>query len=141
VATVLGYVAGRPAGALAGVRFGASAHLLYAASTPASRALPVGDLMHWTWICWARAAGCRVLDLGSTCTDVPPSPTHANYGIYRFKAELGARFCLYAGYYDRVYAPAAYHAGRWLERRALRNLRRVAIGVQHVMRALPRRAA
>src|SRR5438067_3545056 len=108
VATVLGYVNGELAGAALGVRFADTAHLIYAALTSAARSLPVGDVMHWEWMRWARAGGCRVLDLGSSCTDIPPSPAHPNYGIYRFKAELGARFCLYAGYYDRVYSPAVY---------------------------------
>ena len=58
--------------------------------------------------------------------------------IYRFKAELGAKFRLYAGYYDRVYAPVAYHVGRWLERWTLRNARWIAIRTQNVLRAMPR---
>jgi len=138
VATVLGRINGELAGAAVGVHFGGTAHLLYAATAAAARSLPVGDLMHWEWMRWARAAGCRVLDLGSSCTDIPPSPTHPNYGIYRFKTELGAKFCLYAGYYDRVYSPAAYHVGRWLERWSLRNARRIAIRAQNVLRAMPR---
>ena len=138
IATALGRVNGQLAGALVGVRFGGTAHLLYAITTPAARSAPVGDLMHWEWIRWARAAGSRVLDLGSSCTGIPPSPTHPNYGIYRFKTELGAKFCLYAGYYDRVYAPATYHVARWLEGWALRNARRCAVRLQRVLRAVPR---
>jgi peptidoglycan pentaglycine glycine transferase (the first glycine) len=138
VATVLGRINGELAGAALGVRFAGTAHLLYAATSPAARALPVGDLMHWEWMRWARAGGCRVLDLGSSCTDIPPSPTHPNYGIYRFKAELGARFYLYAGYYDRVYSPVTYYVARRLERWTLRHGRRCAAAVQGVLRALPR---
>src|SRR5438477_10436915 len=138
IATALGRVNGQLAGALVGVRFGGTAHLLYAITTPAARSAPVGDLMHWEWIRWARAAGSRVLDLGSSCTGIPPAPTHPNYGIYRFKTELGAKFCLYAGYYDRVYAPAPYHVARWLEGWALRNARRCAVRLQSVLRAVPR---
>ena len=138
VATVLGSVNGELAGAALGVRFGGTAHLIYAALTPAARSLPVGDLMHWEWIRWAREGGCRVLDLGSSCTDIPPSPTHPNYGIYRFKTELGARLCLYAGYYDRVYSTAAYHVARRLERWTLRHGRRCAAAMQTAWRAVPR---
>ena len=138
VATVLGHVNGVLAGAALGVRFAGTAHLIYAALTPAARSLPVGDVMHWEWIRWARAGGCRVLDLGSSCTDVPPSPTHPNYGIYRFKTELGAVLCLYAGYYDRVYGPAVYTVARGLERATLRYGRRWAAAVQGVLRAVPR---
>jgi len=138
VATVLGRVNGELAGAALGVRFAGTAHLIYAALTPAARSAPVGDVMHWEWMRWARAGGCRVLDLGSSCTDIPPSPTHPNYGIYRFKAELGATFCLYAGYYDRVYSPAVYAVARGLERVTLRHGRRWAAVVQNVRRAVPR---
>jgi hypothetical protein len=138
VATVIGRVNGELAGAALGVRFGGTAHLIYAALTPAARSVPVGDLMHWEWIRWAREGGCRVLDLGSSCTDIPPSPTHPNYGIYRFKTELGARLCLYAGYYDRVYCTAAYHVARRLERWTLRYGRRCAAAMQTAWRAVPR---
>jgi lipid II:glycine glycyltransferase (peptidoglycan interpeptide bridge formation enzyme) len=141
VATVLGRVNGELAGAALGVRFAHTAYLIYAALTPAARSLPVGDVMHWEWIRWARAGGCRLLDLGSSCTDIPPSPTHRNYGIYRFKAELGATFCLYAGYYDRVYSPAVYAAARGLERMTLRYGRRWAAAAQSVRRAVPRWAS
>ena len=79
-----------------------------------------------------------MLDLGSSCTDIPPSPTHQNYGIYRFKTELGARLCLYAGYYDRVYSTAAYHVARRLERWTLRHGRRCAAAMQTAWRAVPR---
>jgi lipid II:glycine glycyltransferase (peptidoglycan interpeptide bridge formation enzyme) len=138
VATVIGRVKGELAGAALGVRFGGTAHLIYATLTPAARSLPVGDLMHWEWMRWARDGGCRVVDLGSSCTDIPPSPTHPNYGIYRFKTELGARLCLYAGYYDRVYSTAAYHVARRLERWTLRYGRRCAAAAQNAWRAVPR---
>jgi peptidoglycan pentaglycine glycine transferase (the first glycine) len=138
VATVLGRVGGDVVGAALGIRFGATAHLLYAAVSPAARSLPVGDLMHWEWMRWARDGACRVLDLGSSCTGIPPSPTHPNYGIYRFKAELGATFCLYAGYYDRVYSPVTYGVARWLEGWSLRHGRRYAAAIQRAVRSLPR---
>jgi hypothetical protein len=63
---------------------------------------------------------------------------HPNYGIYRFKTELGARLCLYAGYYDRVYSTAAYHVARRLERWTLRYGRRCAAAVQTAWHAVPR---
>lgn len=141
VATVLGRINGELAGAALGVRFGGTAHLIYAAVRPSARSLPVGDLMHWAWMRWARDGGCRVLDLGSSCTDVPPSPTHPNYGIYRFKAELGARFSLYAGYYDRVYSAATYFVARRVERLTLRYGRRCAAMLQNLKSAVPRWAA
>ena len=67
---------------------------------------------------WARDGGCLELDLGSSCTDVPPTETHPHYGIYRFKSELGARLILCVGYHDRVFAPLRYRIARLLEARA-----------------------
>jgi len=120
LAILRGSVRGELASMLVGLRFGPQAHTLYAASTPAARQAPVGDLLHWELMRWARAAGCRELDLGSSCTDVPPTTTHANYGIYRFKCELGAHLTLCAGYYDHVFAATRYRVARRLELAALR---------------------
>jgi lipid II:glycine glycyltransferase (peptidoglycan interpeptide bridge formation enzyme) len=131
---VLGRVRGEIVGAALGLRFGAGACLMYAVTTPAARSLPVGDLMHWQWIRWARAAGCRTIDFGATCTGIPPVPSHPNYGIYRFKTELGARLTMTTGYYDTVYAPLRYRAARALERRLLPQARRAAIAVQRALR-------
>lgn len=125
LAIVQGFVRGELASMLVGLRFGPVAHTLYAASTPAAWRAPVGDLLHWELMRWARAAGCRELDLGSSCTDVPPTVTHANYGIYRFKWELGARLTLCAGYYDHVFAAMRYRVARQLELGALRVGHRV----------------
>jgi lipid II:glycine glycyltransferase (peptidoglycan interpeptide bridge formation enzyme) len=119
LAIVSGHVRGELAAMLVGVRFGPVAHTLYAASTPAARHAPVGDLLHWELMHWARAGGCRELDLGSSCTDVPPTPAHPNFGIYRFKFELGARLTLCAGYHDHVFESFRYRLARQLERRAL----------------------
>jgi lipid II:glycine glycyltransferase (peptidoglycan interpeptide bridge formation enzyme) len=119
LAVIGGRLHGELAGMLIGVRFGPVAHTIYTATTPAGRRTPVGDLLHWELMRWARDGGCRELDLGSSCTDVPPTETHPNYGIYRFKHELGARFVLCAPYHDRVFRPLRYRLVRQLERRAL----------------------
>jgi lipid II:glycine glycyltransferase (peptidoglycan interpeptide bridge formation enzyme) len=116
---VSGRIGGELAAMLIGVRFGPVAHTAYAASTAAARRTPVGDLLHWELMRWARDAGCRELDLGSSCTDVPPTETHPNYGIYRFKHELGARFMLCAAYHDHVFRPLRYRLVRQMERHAL----------------------
>ncbi len=133
LAIVRGFVRGELVSMLVGLRFGPVAHTLYAASTAAARQAPVGDLLHWELMRWARAAGCRELDLGSSCTDVPPTATHPNYGIYRFKCELGARLTLCAGYYDHVFAAVRYRVARRLELGALhigqRALRRWGLGL------------
>jgi lipid II:glycine glycyltransferase (peptidoglycan interpeptide bridge formation enzyme) len=119
LAVVSGHVGGELAGMLVGLRFGPMAHTLYAASTPAAHRTPVGDLLHWALMRWARDAGCRELDLGSSCTAIPPTETHPNYGIYRFKYELGARLTLCAPYHDRVLAGLRYRLARQLEIRVL----------------------
>jgi hypothetical protein len=132
LAIVRGFVHGELASVLIGVRFGPVAHTFYAASTPRARQAPVGDLLHWELIRWARAGGCQVLDLGSSCTDLPPTPTHPNHGIYRFKCELGATLTLSPEYHDHVFAPLRYRLTRGLELAALRvgydGLRRWRLG-------------
>lgn len=135
LAVVSGHVKGELAAMLVGLRFGPTAHTLYLATTPAAQHAPVGDLLHWELMCWARDGGCTALDLGSSCTDVPPTEAHPNYGIYRFKSELGARLLLSVGYHDRVFAPLRYRVARVLEvrahhvnRRLLGRLRLGALG-------------
>jgi hypothetical protein len=112
--------------------------LRYYATTPAGRSTAVGDVLHWGWIRWARAARCRTVDFGSSCTDIPPTETHPRYGIYRFKLELGARLTMFSEYHDRVFAAATYQAVRWLERATLRSAWRLRARVQ---RALSPRSA
>jgi lipid II:glycine glycyltransferase (peptidoglycan interpeptide bridge formation enzyme) len=133
LAVLLGYVQGDLAGAAVGIRFGPTAFLRYHATTAAGRSTAVGDVLHWEWIRWARAAGCRTIDFGSSCTDIPPTPTHPGYGIYRFKVELGARLAMYREYHDRVFAPVPYAAARWLERSGLRRAWRLRARVQHAL--------
>lgn len=125
LAIFTGLVKQEIAGMLVGIRFGPVAHTLYLATTPAASHTPVGDLLHWELIRWAREAGCVELDLGSSCTDVPPTETHPHYGIYRFKSELGARLTLCVGYHDRVFAPLRYRIARLLEAHAHRVNRRL----------------
>jgi lipid II:glycine glycyltransferase (peptidoglycan interpeptide bridge formation enzyme) len=133
LAVVTGLVKQELAAMLVGIRFGPVAHTLYLATTPAAHHTPVGDLLHWELMRWAREAGCLELDLGSSCTGVPPVETHPNYGIYRFKAELGARLTLCVGYHDRVFAPLRYRIARLLEAHAhhvsRRLLGRLRLGV------------
>jgi len=139
---VFGRVHGTLVSALFGLRFGRVAYTLHFASIGAPPAVPVGDAVHWTWIRWARAAGCTDIDLGSSGTHVPPRPTDEKFGIYRFKEELGARLELTAGYHDCVFRPARYRLARVLERQALprawRGLSRLPEPVRTV---LTRRAA
>lgn len=137
LAVLLGHVRGELAGAAVGIRFGPMAHLRYHATTAAGRSTAVGDVLHWEWMRWAKAAGCRTIDFGSSCTDIPPTETHPGYGIYRFKTELGAQLAMHAGYHDRVFAPVAYRAARWLEHAGLRTAWRLRARIQHALSARP----
>jgi lipid II:glycine glycyltransferase (peptidoglycan interpeptide bridge formation enzyme) len=141
LAIVTGRVRDELAGMLVGIRFGSGAHTLYLATTAAAHGTPVGDLLHWELMRWAREGGCAVLDLGSSCTDVPPTETHPGYGIYRFKSELGARLVLSGPYHDHVFAPLRYRAARLLETRAhlvnRRLLGRLNLGVLGGREAAP----
>jgi lipid II:glycine glycyltransferase (peptidoglycan interpeptide bridge formation enzyme) len=138
---VFGLVQRDVACALLGVRYGTVAYPLYAPSTPAARGTAVGDLVHWEWIRWARAEGCRQIDFGSSGTHVPPRETDSNYGIYRFKTELGCRLELNVPYHDYVFAPLRYRAFRMLERSALPRLRRLLGRMPPVVRAVVARRA
>ena len=139
---VFGRVHGTLVSALFGVRFGSVAYTLHSASIGAPPAASVGDAVHWTWIRWARSAGCREIDFGSSGTHVPPRATDGNLGIYRFKEELGARLMLNVGYHDRVFRPARYRLARLVELRVLpgawHRLARLPVGVRA---ALARRVA
>src|SRR5262249_3546833 len=119
-----------------------TAYALSAPSSDAARGVPVGDAVHWTWIRWARDAGCTEIDFGSSGTHVPPRATDGNLGIYRFKEELGARLVLNIGYPQRVFRPARYRLARLLERRVLpRAWHRLAKLPVRVRAALARRVA
>src|SRR5262249_39925885 len=52
-----------------------------------------------------REVVCTDIDFGSSGTHVPPRPTDTNFGIYRFKEELGARPVLKRGL-SRLRVPA-----------------------------------
>jgi peptidoglycan pentaglycine glycine transferase (the first glycine) len=134
---VFGRVHGTLVSALFGLRFGSVAYTLHSASIGAPPAAPVGDAVHWTWIRWARAVGCTDIDFGSSGTHVPPRPTDRNFGIYRFKAELGARLVLTVGYHDCVFRPASYRLARVVEHQALprawRSLSRLPKPVRAVL--------
>ena len=139
---VFGRVHGALVSALFGLRFGNVAYTFHSPSTGVPHGVPVGDAVHWAWILWARAVGCTEIDFGSSGTHVPPRPTDTNFGIYRFKEELGARLTLNLGYHDRVFQPARYRLARLLELRVLprawRSFSRLPRGVRG---ALARRAA
>jgi peptidoglycan pentaglycine glycine transferase (the first glycine) len=116
-------VDGHLAAALFGVRFGSVAYALHAPSSPSARGRPVGDVLHWEWLRWAKDAGCREVDFGSSGTHVPPRPTDGALGIHRFKVEIGCRLQLHLPFHDRVFDRLRYRVARGLERHALGRAR------------------
>lgn len=116
LAVVLAWAGETLAAAHLGVRFGPTAYALYTPATPAAAGTPASEALEWAWIRWAKNAGCDAIDFGGSFTGVPPSPTHPNYGIYRFKHEIGCRLVLAAPYHDYVFAPVRYRVLRHAER-------------------------
>lgn len=123
LALIRGRVQGEVVAALLGIRFGPVAYSLYAPSTPAARGTAVGDVVHWEWLRWAQAAGCREVDFGSSGTAIPPRETDVSFGIYRFKVELGCRLDLCPAYHDYVFEPLRYRIVRAVERSPLSRAR------------------
>ena len=142
---VLAWAGGALAAAHLGVRFGPRAYALYTPATPAAAGTPASEALEWAWIRWAKRAGCTAVDFGGSFTGVPPSPAHPNYGIYRFKQEIGCRLVLCAPYHDRVFAPLRYrllrHAEQSLAPWARRSLGRLQRGLRRRPPPAPRPAA
>jgi len=140
-----GVIDGRAVCGMLGIRDGGRAYALHAPTTPAARGTRAGDIVDWQWIRWAREAGCREIDYGTTGTSIPPRETHPGYGIYRFKLDLGCESVLYSGWHDYVLAPLRYRVFRHAEVRALPALRRwrARPPLRSTTRAMPpaRRAA
>lgn len=114
-ALVEGRVRGEVAAALLGVRFGATAYALTAPSAPGARGTAVGDLVHWEWIRWAHASGCRIVDFGSSGARLPAPEGDPAGGIYRFKVEMGCQPRLCIAYHDAVFDRRRYRLARALE--------------------------
>jgi lipid II:glycine glycyltransferase (peptidoglycan interpeptide bridge formation enzyme) len=123
LALVNGLVEGQVVCALLGVRVGPVAYALSAPSAPQARGTAVGDVVHWEWIRWARAAGCREIDFGSSGRRVAPAASDPAGGIYRFKIELGCTPRLCMGYHDYVFEPRRHRLLRAVETAAATRAR------------------
>jgi lipid II:glycine glycyltransferase (peptidoglycan interpeptide bridge formation enzyme) len=98
--------------------FGPYGAALHGASSNAHRNLPVGDLLTWEGISWAKEKGCRWYDLwgipdkvGELVTSGQPIPEDESgglWGVYYFKKGFGGQVVYYAGAYDYVYVKPAY---------------------------------
>lgn len=93
---------GEPIGGLVVAATGRRAFYLCGGFDYAKRHLDPMKALCLAMIKWARERNCRVLDLGGTCTDWPPSPNDKGYGVYLFKKRFGAVPFLRAPYCDIV---------------------------------------
>ena len=86
---------------LAGVflfRFGRRAWYIYGASSNERRELMPNYLLQWEAMRWAKAQGCTAYDLWGAPDEL--IETDPLWGVYRFKAGLGADFVRHIGAYD-----------------------------------------
>lgn len=104
------------AGATA-VRFGDRAYALHLAL---NRSLEVGfragTALVWEQVRWAKAQGCKVLNLGGSIRRLPPDPGDVGYGVYQYKRSFGASLNYLSGYYDLVLRPTIYRFFRVVEK-------------------------
>ena len=108
-------------GGLSGVRAGrrAAFHAMAIRRDASAPDLGQGALLYWSFIEWAKAAGCEALDWGGSATGYPPSPTDPGYGVYQFKRGFGCALEYRLPYHDRVFRPGLYRGFRVLEERVL----------------------
>jgi GNAT superfamily N-acetyltransferase len=108
-------------GGLCGVRAGrrASFQAMAIRRDHPFRDLGQGALLYWSFIEWAKAAGCEAIDWGGSATAYPPNPTDSGYGVYQFKRGFGCALEYRLPYYDRVFRPRLYRGFRALEERVL----------------------
>jgi peptidoglycan pentaglycine glycine transferase (the first glycine) len=86
---------------LAGVflfAFGRRAWYVYGASGNVGRELMPNYLLQWEAMRWAKARGCTAYDLWGAPDELVESDPM--WGVYRFKAGLGAHFVRHIGAYD-----------------------------------------
>lgn len=120
---------GRVVGGVLSVRFGDQMTMLHTSVrsgvTEAVRH-GVAPLMFWELMRRAKRDGCVRLDLGGSGVKLPPQDTDLGWGVYRFKAGLGAHLDAGPPYRDLALAPARYRLLRMAERRMLPSLWRLA---------------
>jgi lipid II:glycine glycyltransferase (peptidoglycan interpeptide bridge formation enzyme) len=112
---------GETLGGLCGVRAGrrAAFQAMAIRRDPPSLDMDQGALLYWSFIQWAKAAGCEVIDWGGSATQYPPHPSDQGWGVYQFKRGFGCTLEYRLPYYDRVFQPRLYRLFRALEERVL----------------------
>ncbi|MGH7279472.1 MAG: hypothetical protein ACREJG_12405, partial [Candidatus Rokuibacteriota bacterium] len=96
--------------------------VLYSSVRSGSVAHHVAPVLFWECLRRMKAAGCERLDFGGTGVQLPPQKTDIGYGVYHFKAGLGATLESYAPFHDLVFRPLAYRTFRLAETRLLPRL-------------------
>jgi len=120
---------GRMLGGILGVRFGRRMTMLHTSvRSGITEGLThgVAPVMFWDFIRRAKASGCSVLDLGSSGVCLTPNESDSGWGVYRFKAGLGARLQAAPRYHDLVFRPTAYRLLRLGERQMMPRMWRIA---------------
>jgi lipid II:glycine glycyltransferase (peptidoglycan interpeptide bridge formation enzyme) len=127
-------------GGVLGVQFGSSMTMLHTAvraGVSESLKHSVAPVIFWDLIRRAKAAGCAVLDLGSSGVGLTPRTTDSGWGVYHFKAGLGARLQAAPRFHDLVLRPTAYRLVRLAERQMMPQMWRLAA---HASMLVPWRA-
>lgn len=88
------------------VFFGGQASFMYGCSDTENRAEHPNELIQFAAQCDALAQGCTVFDFRGV--EGYPTPDNPKFGLHRYKAGFGARFCEYIGQCDLVLRPAMY---------------------------------
>jgi lipid II:glycine glycyltransferase (peptidoglycan interpeptide bridge formation enzyme) len=101
---LLAEVEGTPVAMLILFHFGQRAWYMYGASRDLHRETMPNHLLQWEAIRRAKALGCTVYDLWGAPDRLDESDPM--WGVYRFKASLGAELVSHIGAYD--YAPAPF---------------------------------
>lgn len=83
-------------------RFGHTAWYMYGASTDKHRSHMPNYALQWEAICWAKSAGCTTYDMWGAPDALDEGDSL--WGVWRFKAGLGASFTPHIGAYD--FAPS-----------------------------------
>jgi lipid II:glycine glycyltransferase (peptidoglycan interpeptide bridge formation enzyme) len=89
-------------------RFGDTAWFNYGASTDRHRSRMPNYALQWEAIRWARSVGCMVYDMWGAPDTLDESDRL--WGVWRFKAGLGAQFAPHIGAYDYPTSQLLYWA-------------------------------
>jgi lipid II:glycine glycyltransferase (peptidoglycan interpeptide bridge formation enzyme) len=115
---LLGEYEGQTLAAHVAYSYGEHAAFFHQASSDSRSNLNPNCLLVWEQIKWAKAMGCRTLDLwgipdeiGTLLAEgqeIPSDRTDGLWGVFRFKHGFSKDIVVYAGSFDHVYAAKRY---------------------------------